>query len=91
MSQLNVNHESLVDCLETTDLCNRLYSTGVINNRQKQFIFSKSTDAEKNEALLDMFIKFSVGRYEKTKVCLHESMQGHVAELFSKGGGELYI
>lgn len=89
IDQLDVNHESLVDYLDTTDLCNRLYSTKVINNRQKQFIFSKPTEADKNEALLDMLIKFSVGQYEKTKICLHESMQGHIAKLLSKGGGEL--
>jgi len=92
LRKLDINRESLIDLLDTSDLCNRLYSEKVINNRQKQLILSKPTDSEKNEALLDMMTRFSLRQYKKTIVCLHDSNQSHIADLFSEeGGGELYF
>ena len=87
ISHLEINRESLIDILDTTELCIRLYSEEVINNRQKQFIFSKPTDAEKNEALLDIMSKFSLRQYNKTITCLMDSNQSHIANLLSGGGG----
>ena|SRR6218665_1485894 len=89
INRLEINRESFLDLLDTTDLCIRLFSEMVINNRQKQFIFSKPTDCEKNEALLDMLTKFSIRQYNQTIACLNESNQRHVADLLSEGGGEL--
>src|SRR6218665_2423874 len=88
INRLDINRESLIDLLDTTDLCIRLFSEEVINNRQKQFIFSKPTDAEKNEALLDILTKFSIRQYRKTITCLNDSNQCHIAKIFSEGGGE---
>src|SRR6218665_1630037 len=90
ISRLDINRESLVELLDTSDLCNRLFSEKVINFRKKQFILSKTTDAEKNEALLDMLTKFSLRQYKETIACLNNSNQSHIADLFSEeGGGEL--
>lgn len=90
IKRLDTNRENLIDLLDTSDLCNRLFSEKVINNRQKQFILTKPTDAEKNEALLDMPIKFSIRQYNKSIACLRDSNQSHIADLFSEGGGEYF-
>jgi len=86
---LDINRESLMDILDTTDLCVRLFSETVINDRQKQFIYSKPTNYEKNESLLDIMTKFSLRQYKKTIACIRDSNQSHIADLLSEGGGKL--
>ena len=88
ISRLEINRQSLIDILDTTDLCIRLFSDNVINLRQKQFICSKQANYEKNEALLDILTTFSVRQYKKTIACLNDSNQSHIADIFSEGGGE---
>ena len=88
INRLEINRESLVDLLDTSDLCIRLFSLEVINNRQKQLIYSKPTDSEKSEALLDILTKCSSRHYKQTIACLKDSNQKHVADLLSEGGGE---
>ena len=88
ISRLEINYESLVDLIDTSDLCNKLFSEEVINNRQKQFILSKPTDAEKNAALLDIFTKCSLRQYKMAIDCFNCSNQGHVANILSEGGGQ---
>ena|SRR6218665_395192 len=89
LRRLDINRESLMDLLDTTDLCIRLFSEKVINDRQKQFISSKPTNYEKNEALLDILSKFSLRQYKKTIACMNDSNQSHIANLLSDGGGKL--
>ena len=86
---IDVNCGSLKDLIDMeADLVDRLMSKRVINHRQKQLICSKSTDSEKTDAFLDILRRGSMGDYENTIQCLHDSNQGHIAEILEKGGGK---
>lgn len=91
MSILDTNHGSLVDLLDLTDLLSLLYSSKVINNRQKDSISSKPTLHEKSEALLQILRRRSLRDYRETVTCLHMSQQSHIAEILSIGGGKINL
>src|SRR6218665_435884 len=80
LSILNTNQESLVDLLELTDLLSRLFSSKVLNKRQHEWISSKLTSFEKNEALLDILGRGSLRHYRQTIKCLRQSKQNNIAE-----------
>lgn len=87
ISRLRANHGSLVDLLDLTTLLGLLYSTKVINKRQKDSISSKSTSHEQNGALLEIVRRRSLRDYGQTIRCLHDSQQIHIAEILDCGGG----
>ena len=87
LSILNTNQESLVDLLELTDLLSRLFSSKVLNKRQHEWISSKLTSFEKNEALLDILGRGSLRHYRQTIKCLRQSKQNNIAEVLERGGG----
>ena len=87
ISILTTNQESLVDLLELIDLLRLLYSSNVINKRQRESISSKQTSHEKNEALLDILRRRSIHDYNITIKQLHHTKQSHIAKLFERGGG----
>ena len=87
ISILDANEECLVDLLDTRDLLCRMFSTGVINRRQMEYISSKPTSYEKNEELLGVLRRSSFSCYWQTIKCLRSSNQSHIAEIFDKGGG----
>jgi len=91
ISILNKNHKSFVDLLELSDLLGRLYSSKVINIRQRDSISSKPTSHEKNNALLGILRRRSLRDYLQAINCLHESKQSHVAEVFECGGGRTKV
>ena len=91
ISILNVNHKRFVDLLELRDLLGLLYSWIVINIRQKELIYSKSTSHEKNDALLGILRRRSLRDYKQTIRCLRESNQSHIAKVFECGGGRINV
>lgn len=91
LSILNTNQESLVDLLELTDLLGLLFSSKVLNKRQHEWISSKLTSFEKNEALLDILGRGSLRHYRQTIKCLRQSKQSNIAEVLESGGGRTNI
>ena len=87
ISILDTNLGSLVDVLDLTDLLSLLYSSKVINTRQKNSISSKPTSHERNHALLGILRRRSLGDYKQTIRCLRETRQGYIAEILEFGGG----
>src|SRR6218665_3274864 len=87
ISILNKNYKSFVDLLELSDLLGRLYSSKVINIRQRDSISSKPTSHEKNNALLGILRRRSLRDYLQAINCLHESKQSHIAQVLECGGG----
>src|SRR6218665_2412890 len=86
-SLLDINHGRLVDLLDSAELLVLLFSSLVINGRQKESISSKPTPHEMNHALLYILRRRSLGDYRKTINCLRQSNQSHVAEILDSGGG----
>lgn len=84
---LDVNRFNLVDIIDPCDLITRMFSKGVINNRQQGYINNLPNNAEKAEALLDILRRGSEEYYYKTVSCLQESNQSNVAEILFHGGG----
>ena len=91
ISILNINHKSFVDLLELTDLLGLLYSSRVINSRQKESISSKPTSHEKNNALLGILRRRSLRDYKQAIGCLCESNQSHIAKILECGGGRTKV
>lgn len=87
---LDINHECLVDLIETEDLIMRMFAKGVLNVRQKDFIASKATPHEKNEALLDILRRRSLKDFLVTIACLKETNQTHIAEILETKLSFLY-
>src|SRR6218665_2336634 len=75
ISVLDINRESLVDLVDCSDLLVRLYSTQVINLRQRETISSEPTNHRRNEGLLDILRRRSIDDYRQVVRCLHESNQ----------------
>ena len=88
ISILDTNQRSLVDLLETCDLLFYLYSDKVINNRQRDFVSSKTACYEKNGALLEILRRTSLGNYKKAIFCLQTTKQNRIADLLTEGGGK---
>lgn len=86
---LDYNQAALVDILDTSDLLNRLFSQQVINMWQKEFIESKLTNHDKNEALLDIIRRLNRDAYYKLAKYLRYSNQEHIANILEFGGGKL--
>lgn len=87
ISTLDSNFEVLVDLLEPTELLGRLLSSKVISARQLEFISSKPTTYDKNEALLEILRRGSLASYWAAVRCLHASNQSHIAQILENGGG----
>lgn len=87
-SVLDSNYYALIDILDTFELINLLYSKEVINKRHRNFISSKSTPEDRNEALLEILRRCSLYSYKQTIICLRESNQNHIAEILETGGGK---
>lgn len=86
---LDQNQDALVEILDTCDLTNRLYSAEVINTWHKEFVESKPTRHDRNEALLNLIRRFGLKAYAKFIKCLRESNQAHIAESFESSAGKL--
>lgn len=81
------NYEALIDLLDTDGLINCLYASGVINEKQREFISLQKTTYDKNEALLEILRRCSLASYWQTIRCLHADNQRHVADILDTGGG----
>lgn len=90
MKTMKVNRPNLIEIIDILSLCPLLLSEGVISLRQHDFISSKSSKSEKNEALLEAMYRFSQRQFQLCLTGLHKTCQGHVADILSKSGGELY-
>lgn len=86
---LDTNQQSLVDTLDmSSELLPNLYSSAVVNIRQRDFVSSKTTSHEKNDTFLDMLRRSSLRNYRKTIHFLHLSKQSHIADVLKEGGGK---
>lgn len=83
---LRTNHESLVDLMEPVELVVQLYSSGVLNLRQRNFVDSKPTTHEKNEAILEILKRCSIKSYRLIISCLFKQNQHSIANIMEFGG-----
>lgn len=90
ISTLRANHGRLVEIIDPCDLVMRLFSAEVITSRQKEFISSRRSCTEQNEAMLEILRRRSFNDYRTAIDCLCQSNQSHVAELLVQGGGNWY-
>lgn len=88
---LRINHDRFVDLLETDELCIKLYSTGVLSQRQRNYISEIKHNAKKNELFLDMLDRFSLRQYKITIYYLLDTKQDHIALILSEGGADVQI
>jgi len=65
-----------------------MYSREVISKWHQEFIESKPTSHDKNEALLEIVRRLSLKAYSTLIKCLQDSNQGHIAEILEFGGGK---
>lgn len=88
---LRTNLGTLIEMLDTEgDLLGWLLSMKVINAKQMEHIKKKPTSFDCNEAFLEILNQSSLKAYHLTTICLRESNQVSVSELFENGGGMLY-
>src|SRR6218665_115609 len=90
ISILDTNRRCLVDLLKASDLIPHLYSHKVINNRQRDFVSSKTASHEKNDALLEILRRTSIQGYKKMIRCLRLSGQKHIEMILEEGEGKRF-
>lgn len=84
---LTVNREVLLELIEGTSyLSQKLHSIGVLSRRQKEYISGQPGDIKRNEVLLEILNRRTIGDYEETICCLRSSGQKHVADILEGGG-----
>lgn len=84
---LTVNREVLLELIErTSDLSEKLHSIGVLSRRQKEYISGQPGDIKRNEVLLGILKRGTIGNYEETICCLRSSEQQHVSDILEGGG-----
>ena len=82
-TDIRVNYVQLLDLLDAKDsgLLWRLFSSDVIDRREKEQIENAPTSIEQNERLLTFISRKSFEFFPKFIRCLDDTQQKHVANL----------
>lgn len=91
LEKLIINHQTLIDGLDSSYLSYKLLFKDAINKRQHEYILSKSTNSEKNEALLEMLRRGSIKCYNQTIESLYELKQDRILNILEYTEGGKYI
>jgi len=91
LEKLITNRQALIDGLDLSYLSFKLYFKDVINKRQHEFILSKPTNSEKNEALLEMLRRGSIRQYYQTIESLRELNQDNILKVLKESGEGKYL
>lgn len=83
---LDGNRDCLVILINpSTAFINQLLTKEVIGVGERDFVASRATDVEKNEALLDILRRTSKRIYKKAIDCLRETYQERIANILVNG------